>query len=211
MTTGNPRINQCSKPSGLLGGLVLWRMNSSHSKVTDWGLQHLSIDKQHTILDVGCGGGRTVAKLAAIAAQGTVYGIDYSSVAVTATRRMNAQSIQLGRVNVLLGSVSQLPFSDGTFDVVTAVETHFWWPDLCSDLREVLRVMKPGGTLLIIAEVYKNPNTAKFVKRLAAKTGLILLSAAEHRELLEDAGYTDIRIIEETRRGWICCLSAKPH
>jgi cyclopropane fatty-acyl-phospholipid synthase-like methyltransferase len=42
-------------------------MNSSHSKLTDWGLEHISIENNETILDIGCGGGRTVSKLAAIA------------------------------------------------------------------------------------------------------------------------------------------------
>jgi ubiquinone/menaquinone biosynthesis C-methylase UbiE len=104
-------------------------MNSSHSKLTDWGLRQISIANHHTILDVGCGGGRTVGKLAALATQGKVYGIDYSDKSVAATKRTNARSIALGRVEILHGSVSQLPFSDSMFDLVTAVETHFWWPN----------------------------------------------------------------------------------
>jgi len=51
-------------------------MNASHSNLTDWGLQHVSIANHYTILDVGCGGGRTVSKLAAMATQGKVYGVD---------------------------------------------------------------------------------------------------------------------------------------
>jgi SAM-dependent methyltransferase len=39
------------------------------------------------------------------------------------------------------------------FDIVTAVKTHFWWPNLPSDMREVFRVLKPGGTLIFIAEI----------------------------------------------------------
>jgi SAM-dependent methyltransferase len=62
-------------------------MNSSHSKLTDWGLKHISIENYGTILDVGCGGGRTVSKLAAISTQGKVYGIDYSDESVAATKK----------------------------------------------------------------------------------------------------------------------------
>jgi len=142
-------------------------MNSGHSKLTDWGLEHVSIEKHYTILDIGCGGGRTVSKLAAIAAQGKVCGIDYSEESVAATKKMNARWIDLGRVEVRHGSVSRLPFSDGMFDLITAVETHFWWPDLSGDMREVFRVTKPGGTVILIAEVYKGANTT--VSRLAEK------------------------------------------
>jgi len=116
-------------------------MNARHSKVTDWGLGHVAVGKGDTILDVGCGGGRTVSKLAAIASEGKVYGVDYSEESVVASKRTNARGIDAGRVEIRQGSVSQLPFPDGMFDLVTGVETHFWWPDLPGDMREVFRVL----------------------------------------------------------------------
>ena len=204
--------NQCSKPTGWLGRFTLWRMNSGHSKLTDWGLEHVSIEKHYTILDIGCGGGRTVSKLAAIAAQGKVCGIDYSEESVAATKKMNARWIDLGRVEVRHGSVSRLPFSDGMFDLITAVETHFWWPDLSGDMREVFRVTKPGGTVILIAEVYKGANTtvSRLAEKYASRTGLLLLSPNEHRELLTNAGYSDVQVIEERAKGWICAIGRKP-
>jgi ubiquinone/menaquinone biosynthesis C-methylase UbiE len=187
-------------------------MNSSHSKLTDWGLGHISMENHHTILDVGCGGGRTVSKLAAIATQGKVYGVDYSDQSVAATKRTNERWIDLGRVEVRQGSVSQLPFPDGMFDLVTAVETHFWWPNLPGDMREVFRVMKPGGTLVLIAEIYKGANTmaAGFAEKYASRTGMSLLSVNEHRELFTNAGYSDVQVIEERDKGWICGIGRKP-
>jgi ubiquinone/menaquinone biosynthesis C-methylase UbiE len=194
-----------------MGRLVLRNMNSRHSKVTDWGLSHASIGKQDIILDVGCGGGRTVSKLAAIAAHGKVYGIDHSTESVAMAMRTNKQWIDIARVEVREASVSQLPFSDGAFDVITAVETHFWWPALPTDLREVLRVLKPGGRLIIIAEVYKGAEafTAKAAEKYSEKTGMALLSVEEHRELFTDAGYSDVQVITEPSKGWICCIGSK--
>jgi len=187
-------------------------MNASHSKLTDWGLGQISIENHHTILDVGCGGGRTVSKLAAVATQGKVYGVDYSGEGVAATKRMNAQWINLGRVEVRHGSVSQLPFPDAMFDLVTGVETHFWWPNLPGDMREVFRVLKPGGTLVIIAEVYKGANTtvSRLAEKYASRTGMTLLSVDEHRELFINAGYSNVQVIEERPRGWICGIGRKP-
>jgi ubiquinone/menaquinone biosynthesis C-methylase UbiE len=206
------RGNQCQRPAGLLGRFVLWNMNSRHSKVTDWGLTHISIDKPDTILDAGCGGGRTVNKLAAIASQGKVYGIDFSEASVAFASRLNKQWINTGRIEIREASVSQLPFSADVFNVVTAVETHFWWPDLPSDMREVLRVLKPGGVLIIIAEVYKGANTvtAKLAEKYALLSGMKLLTANEHRELFANAGYSDVQIIEEPGKGWICGIGRKP-
>jgi ubiquinone/menaquinone biosynthesis C-methylase UbiE len=195
-----------------VGRFVLWNMNSRHSKVTDWGLSHISIDKRDTILDAGCGGGRTVNKLAAMASEGKVYGVDFSGASVTFARRINKQWIDTDRVEIREASVSQLPFAADVFDVITAVETHFWWPDLPSDMREVLRVLKPGGVLMIIAEVYKGANTvtAKLAEKYSLLSGMKLLTANEHRELFANAGYSDIKIIEEPRKGWICGIGKKP-
>jgi len=212
VATRSAPVNQCAKPTGWLGRFTLWRMNASHSRVTDWGLRHVSIQNHWTILDVGCGGGRTVSKLAAIATHGKVYGVDYSEESVAATKRTNAHWINSGRVEVRRGSVSQLPFQDGMFDLVTAVETHFWWPNLPGDMREVFRVLKPGGTLILIAEIYKGASTmaAKLAEKYASRTGMTLLSVDEHRELFTNAGYSTVQVIEERVKGWICGSGRKP-
>lgn len=47
--------------------------------------------------------------------------------------------------------MAALPFPDRSFDVVTVVETHYYWPDLPASLREILRVLEPGGTFALIA------------------------------------------------------------
>ena len=98
------------------------------------------------------------------------------------------------------------------FDLVTAVETHFWWPDLAADMHEVFRVVKPGGKLVIIAEVYKGANTtaAKLVEKYASQTGMKLLDVAEHRALFANADYSEVQIFEEPNKGWICGIGKKP-
>ena len=131
-----------------------------------------------------------MSKLAALATEGKVYGVDHSEESVTASKRMNAREVDAGRVEILRESVSRLSFSDGMFDLVTGVETHFWWPDLPGDVREVFRVVKPGGTLVLIAEVYgkSKAKSGQLVERYVQRTGMKLLSAEEHRELLETSG-----------------------
>jgi len=206
------RESQCKKPRGWLGRWVLRNMNSRHSEVTDWGLAHISIGQNYTILDVGCGGGRTLSKLAEQTQQGKVYGIDYSEESVSASKKTNARWIAMGRVEIVHSSVSHLPFSDGMFDLVTAVETHFWWPNLPTGMREILRVLKPGGKLIIIAEVYKGANTnmARLCEKYALRTGMTLLDVEEHRGLFAEVGFSDIQISVESRKGWICGIGRKP-
>ena len=206
-----PKVTQCQKPTGWLGRLVLRNMNARHSGVTDWGLSQIIVENHFTVLDVGCGGGRTVSKLAALGTEGKVYGVDFSSASVAFATKTNKDWIRSGRVEIREGSVSQLPFASATFDLVVAVETHFWWPDLPADFREPLRVLKPGGEFAIIAEVYKGANTttAKLVEKYLPMTGMKLLSPDEHRDLLANAGYSDVQITLEPNKGWIFASGRK--
>jgi ubiquinone/menaquinone biosynthesis C-methylase UbiE len=203
-------VNQVKKPTRWGGRPFLWLMNLSHSRLTDWGLTHIAIEEDFTILDVGCGGGRTIEKLAAMAPLGNVYGVDYAQGSIAASCAKNARLIQAGRVEIKQASVSKLPFPDERFDVVTAVETQYYWPDLVNDMREILRVLKPGGTLVIILESYKkgryNALQRPVMKLLKASN----LGIDDHRELFSKAGYSDIEIFEERTKGWICGMGRKP-
>lgn len=215
MSLASRLLNQVRNPTGWMGRWNLRGMNRRHSKLTDWGLKYLSIDSDATILDIGCGGGSTIHKLAAIANRGKVYGVDYSETSVAVSRKTNQKWIKTRRVEVRHGSVSQLPFPDQLFALATAIETHFYWPDLPADMREVLRVLKPGGALVIIAEVYKGGKYDRRVQRfseLMQTMGFSYanLSVDEHRELLLKAGFADVQVIEEYDKGWICGIGKKP-
>lgn len=201
---------QMRKPWRAVGHPFLRAMNVSHSALTDWGLSHVRIDKRSAILDVGCGGGRTVAKLAALAAEGSVDGIDYSAASVAVSRQTNANLIAAGRVRIAQASVSQLPFPDATFDLVTAVETQYYWPDLPRDMREILRVLKPGGTLLVIAETYKGGRTDRFQWPIMKLIGSSHLSADDQRALFSEAGFANVEVVENRDKGWICATGIRP-
>src|SRR5215831_21409000 len=68
-------MRQVRKPHRWIGRPFLWIMNRTHSALTDWGLEHVAIEPDFTILDVGCGGGRTIQRLAAMASAGSVSGV----------------------------------------------------------------------------------------------------------------------------------------
>jgi hypothetical protein len=85
-------LNQARKPTRWIGRFYLWTMNMSHSSVTDWGLKHVLIEKRFTILDVGCGGGRTIQKIAAIATEGMLYGIELMNIGNCFRRRVTQMS-----------------------------------------------------------------------------------------------------------------------
>lgn len=201
---------QCRKPRWWLGRLVLARMNRGHSGLTQWGLDHLQIRRDSIALDVGCGGGRTIATLAGIAMNGMVYGVDYAPASVAASRRYNSKRIAEGRVDVQEASVSNLPFEPSAFDIVTAIETHYYWPNLPYDLKEILRVMKPGGSLMILAETYKGRSLDWIFRPvMTGLLGATYLSVDEHRAMLATAGFSDVQVSIERSKGWICAIGRK--
>ena len=204
-------LKQWQNPTGRLGRVLVWAMNFSHSVLTNWGLKYISIEKHYTILDVGCGGGRTVHKLAGIAVEGKVYGIDLSEDSVTVSRRTNKQFIKMGRVEIQNSSISSLPFSDNMFNLVTAVNTYYYWPDLVNDMKEILRVLKPGGKFMILGEAYKGgKHFGRNRKFLEMMGGATYHSVRELSELLSMTGYSEVQIFEKYESDFICGIGTKP-
>ena len=123
---------------------------------------------------------------------------------------MNERAIAEGRVDIQHAPVSQLPFPDATFDIAIAVETHYYWPDLPRDVREVMRVLKRGVTFLIIAETYRGRRRDWLYRPMMT---LVLhaayLTPDEHRQLLVDAGYADVQVFVERSQGWICVIGTR--
>ncbi len=204
-------LGQCRRPGGILGEYIGRRMNRSHFDMTTWGLSHVDVAPDADVLDIGCGGGRTLARLAALAPRGRICGIDASEKSVAMSRRHNAAAIATGRMDVRRGSVSALPFRDATFHLVTAVETHYFWPDLASDFREVLRVLRPGGRFLLLAEIYDTPRFDARNRKYLELVPMTYLTAAQCRDLFTAAGFDDVAVHEEPDHGWLCCVGRRPN
>jgi ubiquinone/menaquinone biosynthesis C-methylase UbiE len=191
------------KPRGALGRLLITMMNVGHTSVSRWGLGHLSLKASDQILDIGCGGGKNVARMLKRVPEGRVCGLDYSEVCVEKTKRLNRKALRGGRAEIRLGSVSENPWPDNSFDVVTAFETVYFWPDFVHDLKEVRRVLKPGGLIFICNEMNK-PEEGEapyqfWIKKLDLKT----YTVSEFEKQLTGAGFTGVKAVAEGK-GRVC-------
>ena len=202
-------VRQCRKPRWWVGQLYAGVMNRTHDRLTKWGLDHVAIGVRDNILDVGCGGGATIQRLLARAPQGHVSGVDYSDASVAVAKRTNAAEIAAGTVDVQQASVSHLPFPDNTFNVVTGVETHYYWPNLTQDLAELRRVLKPGGRVAILAEAYADMRFGLIEASVMRVLGTKLLTIEAHRQAMVDAGLVACEVFEERGKGWICAIGFK--
>ena len=204
-------ISQAKKPTGIIGSLIVRIMNIGHNKLTNWSLSYLNIKEDDIILDIGCGGGKTINKLAKIVRKGKVYGIDFSDASVKLSYKLNKDYINSGKVDIQKASVSRLPFPDNFFNIITAIETYFFWPDLDNDMKEVLRVLKPKGKLLIVSEAYKNSENEKSLNRWSKFSDTTDFMQYQTKEefmyTFQNTGYQDVKI--NVKQGWICGVGTK--
>ena len=203
-------MRQLRKPARWVGIPFAWIMNRSHAALAEWGFEGVEIESGFTILDIGCGGGATVKRLATLVPRGRVYGVDYASGSVAVAKAVNAQLIDDNRVEIIQASVSHLPFDDSSIDLASAVETQYYWPDPVNDLREIRRVLKPGAALVVVAETHGSARRGT-VQRVAMRLmGSNNAGVEEEADTLTAAGYVDIRIVEHPRKGWMCTTARKP-
>jgi len=200
-------LSQSGRPRGWFGRILVRGMNFGHSGLTRWGLSKVEISEHANVLDIGCGGGRTLENLASIVRLGKAVGIDYSEDAIAVARKRNQKLIVSGRVEVVHGAVSAIPFPDATFDCVTTVEAYYFWPDIAADLAEVRRVMKSNGQLVIIAGMYLGSKFDKRNIKIIRVGGMRCFSVQEFEDTLQDAGFCDVAVTVEPRKGWVCVIS----
>jgi ubiquinone/menaquinone biosynthesis C-methylase UbiE len=151
----NKLIEQAKNPDGMVGSFMLKMMNTAHTEMNKWALANTKIGEESIVLDVGCGGGKTIQLLSLINKNGRIYGIDYSEQAVKDSIKANKMDVTSGKVNIQQASVTDIPFPANFFDTITAFQTHYFWSDLETSVKEVFRVLKEDGCFLITAELYK--------------------------------------------------------
>ena len=203
-------IINARKPEGELGSQILDRMNKSHEAMAQWGVSHFEIKKNSKILDIGCGGGRNIERFASqISKEGRVVGIDYSDVSVEKSIALNKKAIDDGIVNIFKGSVSDMPFYDETFDIVTGFETIYFWPNFINDLKEVNRVLKKDGLVFFCNEaVYREGQMEKY-EDLIELLDMKIYSEDVLKESLEKTGFKDFKAYINEENDWICVTARK--
>lgn len=193
-------LAHCRSPKGALGRLILHGMNGGHRPLSIWALSHVSLTPDTRSLDVGCGGGANLARLLRMCPRGFAAGLDHSPQSVAVSR--GKVRAELGRrCDVVQGDVGALPFPDASFDLVTAFETVYFWPDLPGAFGEIRRVLRPGGRFLLACEM-ADPSNTVWTRHA---DGMTIYAGEDLRARLEAAGFSPVRL---RRRGAWCCLTA---
>lgn len=196
-------FTQCAHPQGRMGQAMLKFMNLCHAPLNKWGLGLVCFHDGMTMLDIGCGGGATLQRLLKRSQGAKVYGIDISEDSVAKAREVNKAQLDK-QVFIEQGTVSQLPYEDAKFDLVTAVETVYFWPNLLECVKEVRRVIKPGGQFVIMVEVVTMNS-----KWLKVVEGMTAYPPEQLKQFLDDAGFTQTEI-HRKKPSYATILGVKP-
>jgi ubiquinone/menaquinone biosynthesis C-methylase UbiE len=129
---------------GRLGGIIMARTNE---ECGSWVTELLAIGPSESVLEAGFGPGVIIRLLSNLA--GHVAGIDPSQEMVQQARTRNAEAIGSSRVERRHGSVESLPFDSNSFDKVIAINSMQVRRDTGAGLREIRRVMRPGGRIAL--------------------------------------------------------------
>jgi SAM-dependent methyltransferase len=180
-------------------------MNKYHEPLTLWGLAKITIGSNFVILDAGCGGGKTINKLAQLSPQGKIYAIDYSPDMVKFSKKINKALIAQNRAEIIEASVEKMNFEDNFFDLVTAFETYYFWSNLPIAFKEIYRVLKPEGKLLLVNELLFGITPAKIIEETHVK----LFALEEIQNIMKSAGFTNIQTFTEAETPWNAIVAQK--
>lgn len=178
-------VGQFHHPHGAVGHLAGWLMGrrSSNVRRNRWAVGLLDVQPSDRVIELGCGPGIAVAALAGRAVRGLVVGVDHSAVMIGQARRRNRVAIGAGRVRLIHSPVQHLHVSDRPFDVALAVNTVGMWPEPTARLREVCRMLRPGGRIALVSQ-----------PRCPGATAATSAAAADElAALLSEAGFENVR------------------
>lgn len=173
-------------------------MPEAQEQFTDLMIRKVEIQPGQRMLDVGCGTGMPAIRLTQ-ATGGTVLGITINQMQV---ERANDRARQQGvddRVRFEYANMMELPYADATFDAAWAFESLFHAPDRIQALREIARVVRPGGRIVLADVIEAVPMTEEqkytFLTAFAANT---LTPLEAYYQDLQTVGFTNVDCLDVT-------------
>lgn len=200
------KIDQCMKPHGKEGIKTIENMNENHKDISEFAFECVNIDSNDKILDIGCGGGVNIEKFLKLT-NNNVDGLDYSEISVNETLKRNRKSVEKGKCNVIQADVSNMPIENESYDLISAFETVYFWPNLKETFKGVYRILKPNGQFMIAQGTDgTHPDDEKWLKTVE---GMSVYNEIELEEYLKNAGFMDVRVFKKPNEYILIVIAKK--
>lgn len=122
-------------------------------------------------------------------------------------KAFNEKTVTDGRCVVRQGDVSKLDLPDGSYDLATAFETVYFWPGTEKSFAEVFRILKKGGSFLIVNESNGEDETGKKYEKII--DGMKCYTAEELTAALKKAGFSEVKTDSHPNKPWIAVFAKK--
>jgi ubiquinone/menaquinone biosynthesis C-methylase UbiE len=188
--TQEKRLPQPMFPRGLAGRLMLMLMNMGHRSIYENAARALALKPEDDLLEVACGNGYFLKKYASHVR--SIAGVDLSELAVQMATKRHRDRIKAGTGDFKRGDASQLPWEDGSFSVVTSMGSFTMFPDPLQALKEMHRVLRPGGRVVVGIEW--NAEDGLDHSKEVNEFGMWLWSEDDARAMMQEAGFSDTSI-----------------
>lgn len=164
-------------------------MEQDHLPITLPVLEKMCLAPTDNVLDVGCGAGWLSRRLAKLAPEGRVVGMDISDEMIRHARRSGTDFDNLMFVT---GEVTQIPWQPHFFTHAISVESSYYWPNPAAGIKNIFRVLTDGGSAWVLINYYRdNPHCHQWGPLLVVPTQL--LSGEEWAEHFRAAGFSNVK------------------
>ena len=178
---------QLRRPHGFMASKVAQCMNKANRVLYDGAWKALDLRDCLSVLEIGFGNGLFFPELAKQAKELKLHGLDFSADMVQQTTANNKELIASGTLSLHHGASDRMPFADALFDRVFCINVVYFWDDPAAHLREVRRVLKPGGTFTAVLR------RKSFMEKLPfAAHGFTMYEQADWEVVLQRNGFAPI-------------------
>jgi ubiquinone/menaquinone biosynthesis C-methylase UbiE len=182
--------SKAAKPTGFFGRVLARGWAWGHKGLYKNTARILDLQPDDTYLEIGFSSGLFIKQYASHVAR--IAGLDHSDDMVKLASSINSDLIRSGKAEFKQGTVSTLPWNDNEFSVVVGIETFFFWSEPETSLKEIFRVLTPGGRLVL--EMAYNQDDRRDHSKQIDKYDLKLYSGEEMKALLKESGFSDISL-----------------
>jgi len=191
-------MSQFAKPTGFFGKMLAKGMARGHKDFYKNAARVINPTNDDIYLEIGFGSGIFIKKYMSHVSK--IAGIDHSEDMIKLASDINKKLVESGTAEFKQGYASSLPWPDNEFTIVAMIETFFFLNETEKTLKEIFRVLKPEGRLII--EMGYNKDDGADHKKHIKKFNLKLYSGEEMKKLLKKAGFNDI-VINYYKAFWI--------
>jgi ubiquinone/menaquinone biosynthesis C-methylase UbiE len=167
-------------------------MEKGHRPVGEQAIELMEIPSNARVLDVGCGSGWATRLMAEKVRTGRVVGIDISDEMIAIAGETSATLSKVSNVEFRVASAEKVPFPDDEFTHAFSMESLYYYTDVLVALKEIKRVLEPGGLFVTVIDLYEeNQPSHQWIRQL--NVPVHFSSIREYRSLFERAGFINVR------------------